>query len=114
MSFREKVIAVTGAAAGIGAATATLLAERGASSLALCDVNLDGLEKVAQSCTFKLHNDNSPEKFTDISGRQAETWGLQCLLIKSTSESTHKSTLGSRTQLRNLAGLMQRPMWQVF
>lgn len=47
-SLEGKVIAVQGAASGIGAATARLLASRGAI-LALADVNIDALAKVANS-----------------------------------------------------------------
>ena len=49
-SFAQKVIAVTGAASGIGKATAKLLASRGAL-LSLCDINPTGLEQVAKEIT---------------------------------------------------------------
>ncbi|WQF78907.1 Putative short-chain dehydrogenase/reductase SDR, NAD(P)-binding domain superfamily [Colletotrichum destructivum] len=42
--FRDKVIAVTGAASGIGLATAHLLASRGAK-LSLADINAEGLRE---------------------------------------------------------------------
>lgn len=54
MAFKGQTIALTGAAAGIGAATAVLLAERGVSHLALCDVDAKGLEEVAKSCMSLL------------------------------------------------------------
>lgn len=41
-----KVIAITGAGSGIGAATARLCAERGASALALSDIDEEALSKV--------------------------------------------------------------------
>jgi NAD(P)-dependent dehydrogenase (short-subunit alcohol dehydrogenase family) len=44
----DKVAIITGAAGGIGAATARLLTERGAS-IVLADINLAGAEEVAQS-----------------------------------------------------------------
>lgn len=47
-SFEGKVIALTGAASGIGLACATLLADRGAT-LSLADLNVAALEKVVQS-----------------------------------------------------------------
>lgn len=47
-SLAGKVIALTGAASGIGAATAKLLASRGAT-LAIADVNKEGLNAIAAS-----------------------------------------------------------------
>jgi meso-butanediol dehydrogenase / (S,S)-butanediol dehydrogenase / diacetyl reductase len=47
--FDDRVALVTGAASGIGRATAVRLAEEGAT-LALTDVNLDGLEETAGAC----------------------------------------------------------------
>jgi NAD(P)-dependent dehydrogenase (short-subunit alcohol dehydrogenase family) len=48
--IRGKVFAVSGAASGIGRATAVRLAELGASGLALSDVDGDGLEESRQMC----------------------------------------------------------------
>ncbi len=47
--FSDKVVLVTGAASGIGRATAERLASEG-TSLALSDVNADGLEETATAC----------------------------------------------------------------
>ena len=47
--FQGKVALITGASAGIGAATSRRLAEEGAS-LFLLDVNRDGLEATAKEC----------------------------------------------------------------
>lgn len=47
--FRDKVVLVTGAASGIGRATAERLAAEGAT-LSLTDVNADGLEETASTC----------------------------------------------------------------
>jgi NAD(P)-dependent dehydrogenase (short-subunit alcohol dehydrogenase family) len=47
--FSDKVVLITGAASGIGRATAERLASEGAS-LALSDVNADGLEETATAC----------------------------------------------------------------
>lgn len=51
-SFDGKVIAVTGAASGIGKAVAQVLHSRGAS-LALSDINIDQLKSVAEELTSK-------------------------------------------------------------
>ena len=45
MSMKEKVVIITGAAAGIGAATAKLFAGNGAH-LSLIDIDAEGLKKV--------------------------------------------------------------------
>lgn len=47
--FTDKVVLITGAASGIGRATAERLAVEGAT-LVLTDVNADGLEQTAQTC----------------------------------------------------------------
>ena len=49
MDLKGKVVIITGAAAGIGAATARLFAQRGAS-LALLDINEERLRKVETEC----------------------------------------------------------------
>jgi NAD(P)-dependent dehydrogenase (short-subunit alcohol dehydrogenase family) len=49
MNLNGKVVIITGAAAGIGAATAKLFAQRGAN-LTLLDINGEGLGKVEAEC----------------------------------------------------------------
>ena len=46
-SFAGRVLVVTGAAQGVGEATARLMAARGAAGLALLDRNRDGIEALA-------------------------------------------------------------------
>ncbi|KAF2500588.1 putative short chain dehydrogenase/ reductase [Lophium mytilinum] len=48
--MQGKVFTVTGAASGIGRATAVLLAEQGAAAIAICDVNEAGLKETEESC----------------------------------------------------------------
>ncbi|CCF42240.1 3-oxoacyl-[acyl-carrier-protein] reductase [Colletotrichum higginsianum] len=72
--FRDKVIAVTGAASGIGLATAHLLASRGAK-LSLADINAEGLRE-AQSDIQARHTEaeviTSAVDVTDYD--QVEKW----------------------------------------
>lgn len=49
MTLKDKVVIITGAAAGIGAATARLFSRRGAS-LTLLDIEGEGLKKVESDC----------------------------------------------------------------
>ncbi|GFN17092.1 SDR family NAD(P)-dependent oxidoreductase [Aspergillus tubingensis] len=56
MPFTGKLIAVTGAASGIGLATARLLAQRGAA-LSIADINAEGLGKARTL----IESENSPK-----------------------------------------------------
>jgi NAD(P)-dependent dehydrogenase (short-subunit alcohol dehydrogenase family) len=54
MSVKGRVYAITGAASGIGAATAKTLARKGAAALIIGDLDLDNLKKVAGECKSSL------------------------------------------------------------
>lgn len=60
MSFQNRVVVVTGASSGIGAATAELLSSRGAR-LAIAGRNVDNLSSVAESCAAR-----HPEKLKPL------------------------------------------------
>jgi NAD(P)-dependent dehydrogenase (short-subunit alcohol dehydrogenase family) len=48
MDIKDRIAIVTGAAAGIGRATAVMLAQHGARGIALADVDGDGLAQTAK------------------------------------------------------------------
>ncbi|VZI19800.1 unnamed protein product, partial [Fusarium fujikuroi] len=50
--IKGRVYAITGAASGIGRASAIRLAELGAGGLAICDVNIEGLDKTKELCSL--------------------------------------------------------------
>jgi NAD(P)-dependent dehydrogenase (short-subunit alcohol dehydrogenase family) len=52
LDFKDKVVIVTGAARGIGAATAWAFARRGATAI-IVDINGEGAEKVASDIKAK-------------------------------------------------------------
>jgi len=67
-SFKNKVVAITGAASGIGRATAVLVAKLGAE-VAICDVDERGLEETATQCS--LSGARVSTRRVDVSDRQA-------------------------------------------
>jgi len=72
-SLAGKVIALTGAASGIGAATTKLLASRGAT-LAIADVNKDGLNEITKSLRAQGAR-NVTSTIVDVRAReQVQQW----------------------------------------
>ncbi|KAL1858071.1 hypothetical protein VTK73DRAFT_7968 [Phialemonium thermophilum] len=69
-SIQGRVYTVTGAASGIGQATAVLLAELGAAGIALSDVNEGGLQKTAQLCS-KFPSTKITTETLDVSNDEA-------------------------------------------
>jgi len=72
-SLAGKVITLTGGASGIGAATAKILAARGAK-LALADVSTDELEQVAQKIRSEGNNDISTTTVDIRDRQQVKDW----------------------------------------
>lgn len=61
--LQGKVYAVTGAASGIGAATAERIAQAGAAGILLGDLNVEALEKSAAQCECRpLILENPPNR----------------------------------------------------
>lgn len=72
--FNEKVILITGAGSGIGAATSKYLATRGAS-LSLCDISSAGLERVAKELQESFPGVQILTKTVDVSNaQQVQEW----------------------------------------
>lgn len=72
--FEGRVICITGAASGIGLATAHLLASRGAKGLSLGDLSLDGLEKVAADLKQKYQIDTFTFQLDVRNCSKVEEW----------------------------------------
>ncbi|KAI1859606.1 uncharacterized protein JN550_011914 [Neoarthrinium moseri] len=73
-SLSGRVYVVTGAASGIGQATAVRLAELGATGLALCDVNAAGLEDTKKLCLSAGTPVISVTKVDVSDAAQVEEW----------------------------------------
>lgn len=69
----SKVIAITGAAGGIGSATAEYLASKGAS-LSLADMDTDVLDKLAQHIRIRYNSDILTTKVDVTNSDQIDEW----------------------------------------
>lgn len=69
-SFKNKIVVITGAASGMGAAYADEFANLGAR-LALCDVNAEDLKIVAKRASQLIGEENVFQKVVDVSDRAA-------------------------------------------
>ncbi|MDB4977238.1 MAG: short chain dehydrogenase/reductase family oxidoreductase [Myxococcaceae bacterium] len=67
-TLKDKVAAITGAASGIGRATALLMAKQGCH-LALCDVNAEAVEATAAAC--RALGVRATSKKVDVASRDA-------------------------------------------
>lgn len=73
-SFRGKVIAITGAASGIGLAVASHLASLGAK-VSLTDSSQPNVEKAVHEITTKHGSDNVLSRVTDVrDGAAVDAW----------------------------------------
>lgn len=93
-TLKDKVIAVTGAAGGIGSATAQVLAARGAK-LSLADVDADALEQLSAEIRAKYGAEVIATTVDVSNSNQVDRW------IASTVK--HFSTLSGAV---NLAGVL--------
>lgn len=81
MAFTSRVIAMTGAASGIGLATAHLLASRGAT-LSLADVNAEALEKTEKDIKEKYPNVDVLRCVLDVrKENEIEAWVKQTIQV---------------------------------
>ncbi|KAL8868927.1 MAG: hypothetical protein Q9174_004660, partial [Haloplaca sp. 1 TL-2023] len=95
-SFDGKVIAITGAASGIGLATAHLLASRGAS-VSLADVQEEGLTKASASIQQATPKAKIHTKVVNVaSAKEVETW--------ITETTSHFGRLDGAANLAGIAG----------
>ncbi len=72
-TLEDKVIAVTGAAGGIGSATAAFLASRGAN-LSLADMDIQALETIAETIRTKYSRNVLTTKVDVSNSSQVDNW----------------------------------------
>lgn len=71
--LKGKVVAVTGAAGGIGSATATFLASRGAT-LSLADMDGEALDRVAERIRSEYRSEVMITKLDVSNSEEVDTW----------------------------------------
>ncbi|KAL3278859.1 hypothetical protein HHI36_016379 [Cryptolaemus montrouzieri] len=81
MQFAGKVVLITGASSGIGAATAKLLSKLGAS-LALTGRNLDNLKKVSSECNVVPQTDSKTSTPLIVTGELTNENDVKAILQK--------------------------------
>ncbi|KAJ9608018.1 hypothetical protein H2200_007006 [Cladophialophora chaetospira] len=72
-SLKDKVIAVTGAAGGIGSATAVVLASRGAN-LSLADMDIEALDRIAEELRTNYNRDVLTTQLDVSQSEQVNAW----------------------------------------
>lgn len=98
IDFEDRVILITGAASGIGLATAHLLASRGAK-LSLADTNEAGLSSAAEAIKAQ-HGTQVEHRVVDVrSEEQIQAW------VESA-----KASLGSIYGAANMAGVIGKSL----
>lgn len=104
--FANKTFLITGSASGMGLATATLLANRGAC-LAICDINQPGIEKIGRDLASQYQDRPNLARAVDVTDRKSVEGFLDEV----------KEQLGGVHGTANFAGtgghqLGVEPVWQ--
>ncbi len=118
VDFRDKVVVVSGAASGIGRATALAFAREGAR-LALCDVELDRLsvvaveaERAGAACVRHEHCDvGDADAMRGFAERTQRELGVTDVLVNNAGVGLYGGFL--KTSLEDFHWIMQTNFWGV-